>query len=87
MKLIPDMAPPIEGNYGTAITIIPLFTLGRIAYDWYRDKRSNYFMPIREGTPYSEWAWKNSQPIIKPAANMFVFSFSEWAMEEISTNH
>tara|TARA_B110000467_G_scaffold164104_1_gene192033 strand:- start:764 stop:2056 length:1293 start_codon:yes stop_codon:yes gene_type:complete len=78
LTLIPDMTPPIEGNYGTAITIIPLFTLGRIAYDWYRDKRSNYFMPIREGTPYSEWAWKNSQPIIKPAANMFVFSFSEW---------
>jgi len=82
LTLVPDFTPPIEGSYGTAITIIPLFTLGRITYDWYTDQRSNYFTPIREGTPYSEWAWKKSQPIIKDPANMFVFSFSEWTWKK-----
>ena len=82
IELLPDITPPIDGNYGTAITIIPLFTLGRIAYDWYKDKRSNYFIPINEGTPYSEFVWKESQPRTKPPANMFVFSFSEWAWKK-----
>ena len=75
LSLTPDITPPIEGNYGTVVTIIPLFTLGRIAYDWYKDKRSNYFMPTHENDPYPnnmfvfsfpEWAWKKSQPVIKP---------------------
>lgn len=82
IELLPDMTPPIDGNYGTAITIIPLFTLGRIAYDWYKDKRSNYFIPINEGNPYSEFVWEESQPRTKPPANMFVFSFSEWAWKK-----
>ena len=82
IELLPDMTPPIDGNYGTAITIIPLFTLGRIAYDWYKDKRSNYFIPINEGTPYSEFVWEESQTRTKPPANMFVFSFSEWAWKK-----
>ena len=82
IELLPDMTPPIDGNYGTAITIIPLFTLGRIAYDWYKDKRSNYFIPINEGTPYSKFVWVESQPRTKSPANMFVFSFSEWAWKK-----
>ena len=82
IELLPDMTPPIDGNYGTAITIIPLFTLGRIAYDWYKDKRSNYFIPINEGTPYSKFVWEESQPRTKSTANMFVFSFSEWAWKK-----
>ena len=78
LSLAPDFTPPIEGNYGTVVTIIPLFTLGRITYDWYKDKRSNYFMPTHENDPYlknmfvfsfSEWVWKKSQPVIKPIIN------------------
>ena len=82
IELLPDMTPPIDGNYGTAITIIPLFTLGRIAYDWFKDKRSNYFIPTVEGIPYSERVWEKSQPRTKSTANMFVFSFSEWAWKK-----
>jgi|TARA_B110000495_G_scaffold140142_1_gene123142 hypothetical protein len=75
LKLVPDFTPPIEGSYGTVVTIIPLFTLGIITYDWYTDKRSNYFIRTHEETPYpnnmfvfsfSEWAWKKSQPVMKP---------------------
>lgn len=78
LQLIPDMKPPIQGNYGTVITILPVFTLGRIAYDWYKDKRSNYFVPSNEDNPFpqnmfvfsfSEWVWKKSQPIIQPIIN------------------
>ena len=78
LKLAPDFKPPIEGNYGTLITIIPIFTLARISYDWYKDSRSNYFLPTRVNSPYpknmflfsfSEWAWKKSQPVIKPIIN------------------
>ena len=78
LKLAPDFKPPIEGNYGTLITIIPIFTLARISYDLYKDNRSNYFLPTRVNSPYpknmflfsfSEWAWKKSQPVIKPIIN------------------
>jgi len=78
VDILPDINPPIKGNYGTVITIIPLFTLGRIAYDWYKDKRSNYFVPKHENEPFpgnmfvfsfSEWVWKKSQPITKPIMN------------------
>ena len=78
LKLLPDMKPPIEGNYGLAVTVIPLFTLGQIGYDWYKDKRSNYFLPTHENKPFpknmfvfsfTEWFWKKSQPIISPIVN------------------
>ena len=52
LELLPDMSPPITGNFGTAVTIIPLVTLGQIAYDWYEDKRSYYFIPNHEHTPF-----------------------------------
>ena len=78
LELLPDIKPPIEGNYGIAVTVIPLFTLGQIGYDWYKDKRSNYFLPTHENKPYpnnmfvfsfTEWFWKKSQPIISPIMN------------------
>ena len=72
------MSPPITGNFGTAVTIIPIITLGQITYDWIKDKRSNYFIPSNEHTPFpdnmfvfdlSEWIWKKSQPIVRPIMN------------------
>jgi hypothetical protein len=83
LKLVPIKGLTGYGsNYGTAITIIPLFTFSSIAYDWYKDKRSNYFTPISEGTSFSEWALKENQPIVIAPTNMFVFSFSEWAWKK-----
>lgn len=78
IQLLPDMSPPITGNFGTAVTVIPIFTLGQIAYDWYKDKRSNYFIPTHEETPFPknmfvfnlpEWVWKKSQPVVRPIMN------------------
>ena len=78
LQLLPDMSPPITGNFGTAVTIIPVITLGQITYDWIKDKRSNYFIPSNENTPFpnnmfvfdlSEWIWKKSQPIVRPIMN------------------
>ena len=78
LQLLPDMSPPITGNFGTAVTIIPIITLGQITYDWIKDKRSNYFIPSNEHTPFpdnmfvfdlSEWIWKKSQPIVRPIMN------------------
>lgn len=78
LQLLPDMSPPITGNFGTAVTVIPMITLGQIAYDWFKDKRSNYIMPTSENTPFPkhmfvfdlpEWIWKKSQPIVRPIMN------------------
>jgi len=78
LQLMPDFSSPITGNYGTAVTIIPLFTLGQIAYDWYKDKRSNYFIPTHEHKSFPknmfvfdlpEWMWKKSQPIVRAIMN------------------
>ena len=68
----------LSGNYGTIITVVPIVTLGKVGYDWYKDKRSNYFLPSNENTPFpknmfvfsfTEWFWKKSQPIISPIVN------------------
>jgi len=68
----------LSGDYGTIITVVPIVTLGKVGYDWYKDKRSNYFLPSNENTPFPinmfvfsfpEWVWKESQPIIKPIMN------------------
>ncbi|MDP7128006.1 MAG: hypothetical protein QGI00_10325, partial [Candidatus Marinimicrobia bacterium] len=68
----------LSGDYGTIITVVPIVTLGKVGYDWYKDKRSNYFLPSNENTPFPinmfvfsfpEWVWKKSQPIIKPIMN------------------
>jgi len=68
----------LSGDYGTIITVVPIVTLGKVGYDWYKDKRSNYFLPSNENTPFPinmfvfsfpEWVWEKSQPIIKPIMN------------------
>ncbi|SVB85133.1 uncharacterized protein METZ01_LOCUS237987 [marine metagenome] len=68
----------LSGDYGTIITVVPIVTLGKVGYDWYKDKRSNYFLPKNENTPFpknmfvfsfTEWFWKKSQPIISPIVN------------------
>ena len=78
LKISPDLHPPVTGSYGTMVTIIPVITLGQIAYDYYRDKRSNYIIPAYEKAPYpsnmfvfstSEWIWKKFEPIVRPIKN------------------
>ena len=74
----------LSGDYGTIITVVPIVTLGKVGYDWYKDKRSNYFLPSNENTPFPinmfvfsfpEWVWKKSQPIIKPVMNSRVIKW------------
>ena len=68
----------LSGDYGTIITMVPIVTLGKVGYDWYRDLRLNYFIPKNENDPFPrnmfvfslpEWLWNKSQPIIKPIMN------------------
>ena len=63
----------LSGDYGTIITVVPVVTLGKVGYDWYKDIRSNYFIPKNENDPFprnmfvfslSEWLWNKSQPIM-----------------------
>jgi hypothetical protein len=63
----------LSGDYGTIITVVPIVTLGKVGYDWYKDLRSNYFIPKNENDPFPrnmfvfsfpEWLWKKSQPIM-----------------------
>ena len=65
----------LSGDYGTIITVVPIVTLGKVGYDWYKDLRSNYFIPKNENDPFPqtmfvfslpEWIWKKSQPVIRP---------------------
>ena len=74
----------LSGDYGTIITVVPIVTLGKVGYDWYKDKRSNYFLPSNENTQFPinmfvfsfpEWVWKKSQPIIKPVMNSRVIKW------------
>ena len=74
----------LSGDYGTIITVVPIVTLGKVGYDWYKDKRSNYFLLSNENTPFPknmfvfsfpEWVWKKSQPIIKPIMNSRVIKW------------
>ena len=51
-------------NYYSLISSFSFFTIGWITYDWYRDRRSNYFTPTMENDPFPQ--------------NMFVFSMNEW---------
>ena len=44
------------------------FTLGWVGYDWYMDRRSNYFTPKDELSPFPK--------------NMFVFSAREWVFNQ-----
>ena len=63
----------LSGDYGTIITVVPIVTLGKVGYDWYKDIRSNYFIPKNENDPFPrnmfvfslpEWLWNKSQPIM-----------------------
>ena len=63
----------LSGDYGTIITVVPIVTLGKVGYYWYKDLRSNYFIPKNENDPFPrnmfvfsfpEWLWKKSQPIM-----------------------
>jgi len=74
----------LSGDYGTIITVVPIVTLGKVGYDWYKDLRSNYFIPKNENDPFPrnmfvfslpEWVWKKSQPIIKPIMNSRVIKW------------
>jgi hypothetical protein len=65
----------LSGDYGTIITVVPIVTLGKVGYDWYKDLRSNYFIPKNENDPFPrnmfvfslpEWIWKKSLPVIRP---------------------
>ena len=74
----------LSGDYGTIITMVPIVTLGKVGYDWYKDLRSNYFIPKNENDPFPrnmfvfslpEWLWNKSQPIIKPIMNSRVIKW------------
>jgi hypothetical protein len=74
----------LSGDYGTIITMVPIVTLGKVGYDWYRDLRLNYFIPKNENDPFPrnmfvfslpEWLWNKSQPIIKPIMNSRVIKW------------
>ena len=74
----------LSGDYGTIITVVPIVTFGKVGYDWYKDLRSNYFIPKNENDPFPrnmfvfsfpEWVWKKSQPIIKPIMNSRVIKW------------
>ena len=74
----------LSGDYGTIITVVPIATLGKVGYDWYKDIRSNYFIPKNENDPFPrnmfvfslpEWLWNKSQPIIKPIMNSRVIKW------------
>ena len=60
------------------ITSFSFITLGWIGYDWYIDRRSNYFTPKNERSPFpkemfvfylNEWAYKQAEPYLQPIMN------------------
>ncbi|HIB27424.1 MAG TPA: hypothetical protein EYO49_07365 [Candidatus Marinimicrobia bacterium] len=77
----PDFSPIRKETgkyYYPMITSLSLFAIGRIAYDLYKDRRTNYILPAHENDPFPknmfvfslpEWIWKKSQPIVRPIMN------------------
>jgi hypothetical protein len=77
----PDFSPIRKETgqyYYPMITSLSFFAIGRIAYDLYKDRRTNYILPVHENDPFpknmfvfsfSEWIWKKSQPIVRPIMN------------------
>ena len=68
---LPNFSKPEQkpSNYYSMITSFSFFSLAWVGYDWYMDRRSNYFTPKDELTPFPK--------------NMFVFSSKEWAIKQI----
>ena len=68
---LPNFSKPEQkpSNYYSMITSFSFFSLAWVGYDWYMDRRSNYFTPKDELTPFPN--------------NMFVFSSKEWAIKQI----
>jgi len=65
-------------GYFPMITSFSIITLGWIGYDWYMDRRSNYFTPKDEQSlfpktmfvfSFNEWAYKKGEPYILPILN------------------
>ena len=71
MRFMPNFSKPEQkpSNYYSMITSFSFLTLAWVGYDWYTDRRSNYFTPKDELTPFPN--------------NMFVFSSKEWAKKQI----
>ena len=77
----PDFSPIRKETgqyYYPMITSLSFFAIGRIAYDLYKDRRTNYILPEHENDPFPknmfvfslpEWIWKKSQPIVRPIMN------------------
>ena len=70
LNYLPNFGNPEKkpNSYYSMITSFSVFTLGWVGYDWYMDRRSNYFTPKDEVTPFPK--------------NMFVFSSKEWAINQ-----
>ena len=68
---LPNFSKPEQkpSNYYSMITSFSFFSLAWVGYDWYMDRRSNYFTPKDELSPFPK--------------NMFVFSSKEWAIKQI----
>ncbi len=70
LSIIPDPILTPTGNQYQSITLaLPLITIGWVAYDFYLDKRSNYFIPHNLNDPFPN--------------NMYVFSITYWLVEKI----
>ena len=70
LSYLPNFSNPENkpSSYYSMITSFSFFTLGWVGYDWYMDRRSNYFTPKDELSPFPK--------------NMFVFSTKEWIFNQ-----
>jgi len=70
LNYLPNFSKPEEkpGIYYSMITSFSFFALAWVGYDWFMDRRSNYFTPKDELTSFPK--------------NMFVFSVKEWTMNQ-----
>tara|TARA_Y100000741_G_scaffold303705_1_gene245636 strand:- start:385 stop:1011 length:627 start_codon:yes stop_codon:yes gene_type:complete len=73
-----NIQKPSGKSYFPMITSFSFITLGWIGYDWYMDRRSNYFTPKNERSPFpkemfvfslNEWAYKRAEPYVEPIMN------------------
>ena len=73
-----NIKQPSGKSYFPMITSFSFITLGWIGYDWYMDRRSNYFTPKNARSPFpkemfvfslNEWAYKRAEPYVEPIMN------------------